>query len=55
VNASHYTLKEIRYLGICEILIGIICLLTGYDLFSLIIGFGVLNILSGLTIWYKYR
>lgn len=55
VNASHYTLKEIRYLGICEILIGIICLLTGYNLLSLIIGFGVLNILSGLTIWYKYR
>lgn len=55
VNASHYTLKEIRYLGVCEILIGIICLLTGYELLSLIIGFGVLNILSGLIIWHKYR
>jgi hypothetical protein len=55
VNASHYTLKEIRYLGMFEILFGIICLFSGYELLSLAFGFGVMNILYGLTIWYKYR
>lgn len=53
-NASHYTLKEIRYLGIAEIIAGIICLFAGYELLLLAIGFGVMNILSGLVIWKKY-
>lgn len=55
VNASHYTLKEIRYLGMFEILFGIICLFSGYELLSLAFGFGLMNILYGLNIWYKYR
>lgn len=53
-NASHYTIKEIRYLGIIEIIIGIICLFAGYELLLLAVGFGLLNILSGLVIWKKY-
>lgn len=55
VNASYYTLKEIRYLGMFEILFGIICLFSGYQLLSLAFGFGVMNMLYGLNIWYKYR
>jgi hypothetical protein len=55
VNAAHHTLKEIRYLGMFEILLGILCLFSRYELLSLAMGFGVLNILYGLRIWYKYH
>lgn len=55
VNAAHYTLKEIRFLGMFEIIVGIFCLFSEYRLLSLAIGFGLLNILYGLIIWYKYK
>lgn len=55
VNAAHYTLKEIRFLGMFEILTGIFCLFSGYQLISLAVGFGILNVLFGFIIWYRYR
>lgn len=55
VNAAHNTLNEIRFLGMFEILAGIFCLFSGYKLLSLALGFGVLNILYGLIIWYRYK
>jgi hypothetical protein len=55
VNASHYTLREIRYLGMFELLFGVSCLFSGYPLISLTLGFGVMHILYGLEIWYKKR
>lgn len=55
VNAAHHTLVEIRILGILEVLTGIFCLFSGYQVLSLAIGFGVWNIVYGVVIGYKYK
>lgn len=55
INASHYTVKEIYFLGIAEIITAIICLFAGYAILLLVIGFGIMNILFGLIIWNKYK
>lgn len=56
VNASKYTLEEIRYLGYSEIIIGIINLwILGYGLIFWGIGFGLLHIIYGVIIWWKYE
>jgi hypothetical protein len=53
VNASHYTVRPIRALGLVEILLGFICLFTGNALVWLLMGFGVMNVAAGLVIRYK--
>lgn len=56
VNASKYTLSDIRYLGYCEIVLGTISMLfTGYGLWFWAIGFGVLHIIYGVIMWNKYE
>jgi hypothetical protein len=56
VNASKYTLGEVRYLGYCQILLGIINLwMIGYGLYFWAAGFGVLHIVYGLLMWFKYE
>lgn len=56
VNGSKYTVSEIRWLGICEILLGLISLwFIGYGLIAWAIGFGVLHILYGALMWWKYE
>jgi hypothetical protein len=56
VNASKYTLNEIRYLGFTELLIGIINLwFLGYGLIFWGIGFGLMHIIYGMIIWWKYE
>ncbi len=56
VNASKYTLGEIRYLGYCEIVLGLINLFAiGYGLYFWAIGFGVLHIIYGVYMWNKYE
>lgn len=55
INASKYTLEEIRYLGYCQILLGIINLFfVGYGLYFWAAGFGILHILYGFYMWKKY-
>jgi hypothetical protein len=56
LNASKYTLNDIRYLGISEIIIGLIAsvYLVG-GLFFWAIGFGVLHIVYGTVMYYKYE
>lgn len=55
VNSSKYTLNDIRYLGLLEITLGLIALfLFGYGLYFWLIGFGVLHILYGISMYYKY-
>ena len=50
INASKYTLGEIRYLGYLQILIGIInCWWIGYGLYFWAAGFGVLHIFMVFT------
>ncbi|HMX37762.1 MAG TPA: hypothetical protein PLK54_07665 [Ferruginibacter sp.] len=56
VNASKYTLGEVRYLGYCQILLGIVnCWFVGYGLYFWAAGFGVLHIIYGSVMWYKYE
>jgi hypothetical protein len=56
VNASKYTLGEIRYLGYCQIALGLINLaFVGYGLYFWAIGFGVLHIVYGFYMWNKYE
>ena len=56
LNASKYTLKEVRYLGFCEILLGLIaCFTTEYTLVLWAIGFGLLHIVYGLVMYYRYE
>lgn len=56
VNASKYTLNDIRYLGYCEIILGTINMLyPGYGLWFWAAGFGVLHIIYGIIMWNKYE
>lgn len=56
VNASKYTLTDIRYLGYCEILLGLANMLfIGYGLYFWAAGFGVLHIIYGTVMWWKYE
>jgi len=56
VNASKYTLGEVRYLGYAQLLLGIINLwMTGYGLYLWAAGFGLLHIIYGLLMWLKYE
>lgn len=56
VNSSKYTLTDIRYLGYCEIIIGLInTQFIGYGLYFWALGFGVLHIFYGIIMWWKYE
>lgn len=56
VNAAKYTLGEVRYLGYANIILGLInCWYIGYGLYFWAIGFGVLHIIYGIVMWYKYE
>lgn len=56
VNASKYTLKETKWLGYCQIALGLMNLLfIGYGLYFWMLGFGVLHILYGIIMWNKYE
>ena len=56
INGSKYTLTEIRWLGYCEIILGIVNLwMIGYGLILWSLGFGVLHIVYGAIMWWKYE
>ena len=56
VNAAKYTLGEVRFLGYAQILLGIINLwMVGYGLYFWAAGFGLLHIIYGAIMWYKYE
>jgi hypothetical protein len=56
VNASKYTLGEIRYLGYGQIALGIINLWQlSYGLYFWAAGFGILHIIYGIVMWYRYE
>jgi hypothetical protein len=55
INASKYTVRDVFYLGIFEIILGLLSLfLTGYTLLFWAAGFGVLHILYGSIMYFKY-
>lgn len=56
VNASKYTLTDIRYLGLLEIALGCICMYFPHEgLYFWTGGFGILHIIYGLIMWWKYE
>jgi predicted lysophospholipase L1 biosynthesis ABC-type transport system permease subunit len=56
LNASKFTFKEIQYLAICEIILGILgCYFYGMGLLFWSIGFGVLHIVYGALMYFKYE
>jgi hypothetical protein len=56
INASRYTLDEVRYLGYLQILLGMVNLwFVGYGLYFWAIGFGMLHIIYGIYMWWKYE
>lgn len=55
IGASNFTFTDIKYLGLCEIILGLIAaLLPGYGLAFWAIGFGVLHIVYGSVMYLKY-
>lgn len=56
INASKYTYSDIRFLGICEVTLGITSMFyIGYGLYFWAIGFGVLHIIYGTIMYFKYE
>lgn len=55
VGASNFTFTDVKYLGLLEIIIGLIsALFPGYGLYFWAIGFGVLHIIYGSVMYLKY-
>lgn len=56
INASKFTYSDIKFLGVCEIILGIIAMFNiGYGLYFWAAGFGVLHILYGSIMYFKYE
>lgn len=56
INASKYTLGEIRYLGYSQLVLGAINLwMPGYGLYFWAAGFGVMHIIYGIVMWNRYE
>jgi hypothetical protein len=55
VNASKYTLEEIHYLGITEVILGLLAAVFLYNgILFWTIGFGLCHIIYGWTMYVKY-
>ena len=56
INAAKYTLRDIKFLGLCEIVLGLIAgIFVNYGLIFWTLGFGVLHIVYGIVMYYKYE
>ncbi len=54
-NASKFTFRDVRYLGITQILLGLISIqYPGYALYFWAAGFGVCHIIYGSLMYFKY-
>ncbi|SHJ08341.1 hypothetical protein [Flavobacterium terrae] len=55
LNASKYTLRDVRYLGITEIILGLLAVeFSGFGLYFWAIGFGLCHIIYGGMMHFKY-
>jgi hypothetical protein len=55
-NASKFTYGEVRVLGVVEVILGLIsAYFAGYGLLFWAVGFGVVHIIYGVYIHYKYE
>jgi len=56
VNAGKFTFGEIHYLGLTEIVLGILAgIFVNHGLLFWAIGFGVMHIVYGIVMYYKYE
>jgi hypothetical protein len=56
ISASHFTFTDIRWLGFCEIILGLLALaFQGYGILFWALGFGVLHIIYGSMMHFKYK
>lgn len=55
IASSKFTVHDIKYLGYFELLLGLLAsLFLGHGLLFWALGFGVLHIIYGSIMWYKY-
>ncbi len=55
IYAGARTYRDVKMLGVCEIILGLIAAAVNeYNLLIWALGFGVLHILYGIIIYYKY-
>ncbi|WBX77480.1 hypothetical protein PG911_04230 [Tenacibaculum ovolyticum] len=55
INASKHTFGDIKYLGYIEIVLGLLAsYFIGYGFWFWVIGFGVMHIVYGTLMYYKY-
>lgn len=56
IAGSHYTFTDVKWLGICEIALGLLsALFPGYGIIFWTIGFGILHIVYGSVMHFKYN
>ncbi len=56
ISAERYTLPDVKYLGYCEVILGLFSLFfSGLGVFFWAVGFGILHIVYGLIMHKKYR
>ncbi|WP_158841353.1 hypothetical protein [Polaribacter sp. L3A8] len=54
-NASKYTLGDVKYLGLTQIVLGLLsAILPGYGFWFWVLGFGIMHILYGAVMYFKY-
>lgn len=56
INGSHFTYRDVRYLGYCQVILGLLsAFFPGFGLIFWALGFGVMHIVYGLIMHYKYE
>ncbi|MFD0752218.1 hypothetical protein ACFQZS_18840 [Mucilaginibacter calamicampi] len=55
IGASNFTFTDVKFLGLCEVILGLLAAcLPGYGLVFWAFGFGVLHIVYGSVMYFKY-
>jgi len=56
LNGSKYSIDDIRYLGIIEIVVGLLAaVFIGYGLIFWALGFGLAHVIYGIRFYFKYE
>jgi len=54
-NASKFTLGDVKYLGIIQIFLGLLCaFFPGWGFWLWVLGFGVVHVIYGTVMYFKY-
>jgi hypothetical protein len=54
-NASKFTLGDVKYLGISQIILGLLCsYMPSYGFWFWVIGFGFMHVFYGFVMYFKY-